>query len=348
MLSLVDPRAALLTFVLTVVVMVLLLWPGRGVRRPRRPASRRSEQVLLEDALKHLFHATAEGHPADADRLAGSLEIRRERVLAILTRLQDSGLARAEGAGVVLTDAGRAYALRIVRSHRLLERYLADRTGIDPEEWHELADAREHDLSPEEVEVLAARMGHPRFDPHGDPIPTADGELPPARGVPLSTLTPGDGGRVVHLEDEPPAAFERLRSIGLHVGSLVRLRETNPSMLRVEIEGVPKSLPRVLAPAVTVAPSAEPDPHVVRTLAGLTAGESGRVRRVSPACQGAQRRRLMDLGIVPGTAIRAEFASLGGDPVAYRVRGALIALRRAQAECIELETGPTRVEAVRS
>ncbi|HEX6853044.1 MAG TPA: iron dependent repressor, metal binding and dimerization domain protein [Candidatus Polarisedimenticolaceae bacterium] len=347
MLSVIDPRVALLTFVLVAVVIVLLLWPRRGgPTRARSP--RRSEQVLIEDALKHLFHATADGQPAHADTLAGALEIRRERALEILTRLQDRALARAEGAGVVLTEEGRAYALRIVRSHRLLERYLADRTGVEPEEWHALADAREHELSREEVEALAARMGHPRFDPHGDPIPTADGELPPSRGVALSALAPGDGGRVVHLEDEPPEAFERLRSAGLHVGSLVRLRESTPSTVRVEIEGRVTELARVLAPAITVFPTTELEAPGVRTLAGLAAGRSGRVRRLSPACQGAQRRRLLDLGIVPGTSIRAEFASLGGDPVAYRVRGALIALRRAQAEWIELDPVETASEAVSS
>ena len=348
MLSVIDPRVALLTFVLIAVVAILILWPRRStpIRGSRSP--RRSDQVLLEDALKHLFHATAAGQPAGADSLAGSLEIRRESALGILTRLQDGALARSEGTGVVLTDEGRAYALRIVRSHRLLERYLADRTGVDPEEWHAVADAKEHDLSREEVEQLAARMGHPRFDPHGDPIPTAEGELPPPRGVALSDLAPGDGGRVVHLEDEPPEAFERLRSAGLHVGSLIRLRGTTPSTLRIEIEGRSTELARVLAPAVTVSPAPEAESRPVRTLATLASGESGRVQRLSPACQGAQRRRLLDLGIVPGTDIRAEFASLGGDPVAYRVRGALIALRRSQAEWIELAPSSQRAETVAS
>lgn len=348
MLSVIDPRAALLTFVLTLVVIILLFWPRRGVAVPRGRAARRSEQVLIEDALKHLFQATAEGRPAGADSLAGTLEIPRERALEILTRLQADALARSDGAGVFLTESGRAYALRIVRSHRLLERYLADRTGIEPEEWHALADAKEHDLSADEVEALAARMGYPRFDPHGDPIPTAEGELPPSRGVALSDLAEGDGGKVVHLEDEPPRAFERLRSAGLHVGSLVRLREVTPSAVRIEIDGRSAELPRVLAPAITLAPTLDLEPLPILTLASLAAGESGRVRRLSPACQGAQRRRLLDLGIVPGTSIRAEFASLGGDPVAYRVRGALIALRRSQAESIEIENAPSVAQAVSS
>jgi DtxR family Mn-dependent transcriptional regulator len=338
-LSVIDPRVALLTFVLVVVVAAVVLWPTRAAL-VRRRSPRRPDHVLLEDALKHLLHAASEGHPVGPEHLAGALEIRRERALGVLTRLQDSGLARAEGARVVLTEEGRARALRIVRTHRLLERYLADRTGVEPEEWHDLADAGEHDLSVEEVERLASRMGHPRFDPHGDPIPTAEGELPPERGVALSSLATGEGGHVVHLEDEPAEAFERLRAAGLHVGSFVRLEATSPAAVRIGIDGRKVELPRVLAPAVTVARTTSPGPPEVRTLASLESGEAGRVRRLSPACRGAQRRRLLDLGIVPGTRIRAEFASVGGDPVAYRVRGARIALRRSQAEWIEIDASP--------
>ncbi len=98
--------------------------------------------------------------------------------------------------GFVLTDQGREYALHIVRTHRLLERYLADRTGVLPEDWHGEAERREHKLSPEDRESLAARLGHPLYDPHGDPIPTAAGELPAAdRGSPHR---PGAGGRRLH------------------------------------------------------------------------------------------------------------------------------------------------------
>jgi DtxR family Mn-dependent transcriptional regulator len=75
----------------------------------------------------------------------------------------------------------------------------------------------------------------------------------------------------------------------------------------------------------------------VSTLRDLVQGESGRVVDISPACQGSQRRRLLDLGVVPGTEIVSELVSVGGDPVAYRIRGALVALRREQAEWIRIE-----------
>jgi DtxR family Mn-dependent transcriptional regulator len=75
----------------------------------------------------------------------------------------------------------------------------------------------------------------------------------------------------------------------------------------------------------------------VDTLLDLAHGEAGRVADISPACQGSRRRRLLDLGVVPGTEIVPELVSVGGDPVAYRIRGALVALRRGQAEWIRIE-----------
>jgi DtxR family Mn-dependent transcriptional regulator len=90
------------------------------------------------------------------------------------------------------------------------------------------------------------------------------------------------------------------------------------------------------AAAVTVDPVPEADDHTVQfdRLASLDPGETAEVVQIAPAVQGSQRRRLLDLGVLPGTAISAEIRSPSGDPVAYRIRGALIALRRPQAEDI--------------
>jgi DtxR family Mn-dependent transcriptional regulator len=89
--------------------------------------------------------------------------------------------------------------------------------------------------------------------------------------------------------------------------------------------------------SVRVLPEDETADEHVETLRDLRPGEMGRVVEISPACQGSQRRRLLDLGVVKGTEIRAELASALGDPIAYRIRGALIALRREQAEWIRVE-----------
>lgn len=335
----IDPGTALAIFGAGCALVAVWLWPRHGIVALWHRRSRRSERVETEDALKQLYHATAEGRPASIERLAGALEAPRERAFAVVSRLQGRGLARADGAGVALTDAGRAAALRILRAHRLVERYLADRTGVEPEDWHALAEEREHAMGRAETERLAARMGQPRYDPHGDPIPTADGELPPVADVPLSSLAPGQAGTITHLEDEPRGVYESLRAAGLALGTPIVLHGVSPTTLDVERNGEVVGLPRVLAPAVSVVrhevrPTVRP-----RTLADLSPGASGRVVRLGASCRGAQRRRLLDLGVVPGTEIRSEFASAAGDPIAFRIRGALIALRRDQAAWIEIERG---------
>ena len=199
----VDPVIALLSFGLLALILALLLWPKRGIASRLLRLSRMTERVRLEDTLKHLYKCEYAGRDCSVDSVAGSVGVPRGRAIHLLGRLEEQGFALAVREGFVLTEEGRDYALHIVRTHRLLERYLADRTGVLPEDWHGEAERREHMLSPEERESLAAKLGHPLYDPHGDPIPTATGDLPPLTGVPLSALGVGDVASIVHLGDEP-------------------------------------------------------------------------------------------------------------------------------------------------
>jgi DtxR family transcriptional regulator, Mn-dependent transcriptional regulator len=109
----------------------------------------------------------------------------------------------------------------------------------------------------------------------------------------------------------------------------------------VRVRGSERSVRAVDAASVTVEalPVGEAVPGARRTLVEVGLGEAVRVLGISPACQGPQRRRLLDLGVVPGTTIVPELVSTWGDPVAYRIRGAVIALRREQASWIEVEGG---------
>jgi DtxR family Mn-dependent transcriptional regulator len=297
---------------------------------------RQTDRVRTEDAIKYLFHASAEGEVVRPEALAGALGVREGLARTLLEQLSATGFARADGKGYRLTDDGQRDALRLVRTHRLLERWLADQTGVAPSEWHEFAEDAEHELTAAETEVLAARLGQPRFDPHGDPIPTAAGELPEVSPVLLGTIAVGSGGVVAHLEDEPADAYATLGRAGLALGTAVVVQARDTTTVTVEFEGKRVILSRLLEPAVSLTPHGEPTGARSSTLADLHPGQSGRVTRISLACAGAQRRRLLDLGVVPGTTITAVLRSAGGDPVAYTIRGALIALRRHQAEWIEI------------
>lgn len=337
----------LLIFLGLVLLLAAILWPRSGVLARLNRLKVLSERIRVEDALKHFYDCETRGVPGTLEGLAGVLETSRGKGLRILERAEALELVTPSEDGFTLTESGRAYALRVLRTHRLLERFLADRTGTRPADWHLQAERREHQLSRDETERLARRMGHPLYDPHGDPIPTASGQLPDLRGTPLSFIAPGTTVRVTHLEDEPVEAFQRLLDQGFTLEMVLRVVEVTRELIRYAVDGQERTLARTLARNVTVEAIADPgalDAGVI-TLNRLEVDESGAVVGISPACRGPQRRRLLDLGVVPGTEIRAVMRSAAGDPIAYDIRGALIALRQEQAEWIRVRRVSAEVAA---
>jgi DtxR family Mn-dependent transcriptional regulator len=334
-----HPALALTVFAVFVAAAALLFWPRLGLVARLDRMSELSERVLLEDALKHLYMSERIGRDSTLESLAGRLEVTTGRAAALLSRLAESGLVRTDASTTRLTDDGRESALRLVRAHRLWERYLADRTGVPPSEWHAEAERMEHALSPQQTEELAARLGHPARDPHGDPIPTAGGELPAVERLSLAGVEPGSAAEIVHLEDEPHEIYEALLADGLGLGTRVSVLERSDRHVRLRARGREWHMDLLVARNVTVRrlPAGEDVDEPVETLHDLGPGQRGRVLGLSPACQGSQRRRLLDLGVVRGTVIEAALASATGDPVAYLIRGALIALRREQAEWVRIE-----------
>jgi len=196
-------------------------------------------------------------------------------------------------------------------------------------------------LSPVQADELSAHLGNPVYDPHGDPIPTTTGELAPLGGQPLTAMSTDASVRIVHLEDEPAAMYAQLVANRLHPGMEVRLLEKTPERVRFWADGDEHVLAPIVAANISVVPIPEAIPvarGVGERLSELKPGEAGEVVSLSPACRGLERRRLMDLGILPGTVIAAEMRSPSADPTAYRIRGALIALRREQAHLIHIRS----------
>ncbi len=332
-----NPIILLIGFLVGVGLLVWLAWPRRGLLAVLRRRFLMTDRVMAEDALKHLFHEPATGPEAvtSLERALGHSPARIERSLTLLESL---ALIRRMGDRVELTDAGRRHAVHLVRSHRLWERFLADRTGVRASEWHDEAELAEHRLSPADAGRLAERMGLPAFDPHGDPIPTADGVLPTLGGRWLSDLPAGRSAVILHLEDEPRGAYEHLLAAGLAPGQRLTLTERDDDGLTIVAGGrrsrlAPEDAGNVQVREESAGPAEEEHP----TLAAVPPGGAARVLFIAPACQGPQRRRLLDLGIVPDTVVEAEMSSALGDPVAYRIRGALIALRREQAEWVVVQ-----------
>jgi DtxR family transcriptional regulator, Mn-dependent transcriptional regulator len=318
-------------------ILALLIWHRRWgfVARWKRGEAERI-RTEAEDALKHAFDCEYRGVACTFESIAGALAISTNTAARLASRLSAMNLLVPDHSALQLTSEGRAYALRIVRVHRLWERYLADETSVHEVDWHRKAEQQEHRMTSAEADRLAAQLGNPQFDPHGDPIPTAGGEIPEQHGVPLTSLPQGAYAGILHIEDEPRELYAEISALGFYPGMQLQILQTDTDHVRLDVNGEEVVLSLLLARTILVAPLAEE--RRVRqpfaTLASVHIGEEAKVASISRACRGQQRRRMMDLGIVPGTVIVPEMESFSGDPIAYRVRGTLVALRREQAEQI--------------
>ena len=318
----------------TVVFLVLLaalvaVWVGFRVQRQRATSRGRRH---LEDALKHLFEQEYRGRRGTLSSLAGVLHLSDPKVVGLVGRMQAQGLVTSHGAEFRLTSEGEKLALQIVRAHRLLERYFADEARLPLRRVHAAAERREHSMSAADVDRLSAALGHPSVDPHGDPIPTREGEMPPATGTPATAWERNEPGRIVHLEDEPEISFAQIVAEGLRVGQIVRIVESTPErVVLTDGENEFRLAPVVAANVfLAAAPSSAMGASVVR-LSDLSSDQRAEIVGLDEACQGFSRRRLMDLGFTEGALIRPFLKTFAGDPRAYEVRGTLIALRNDQA-----------------
>ncbi len=328
--------------------IIVLFWPEWGLVLRWRRASQAAERVRAEDTLKHLYESEVNGVAPSIQSVAGAARLSVDDAADVLQGLERRRLIETERQGIRLTATGREMGLHILRAHRLWESYLAEQTGFPEAEWHGRAHDLEHGLSAAEVYALSARLQHPTHDPHGNPIATARGEFSAQPGAPLTTVPVGRPLRILHMEDEPGAVYAQLVAVGLHPGMVVRLLEASPQRVRLATGG----LEHVLAPLVAANVSVEPVPDeraadepLGEPLSALRPGEDGRVLAISRRCRGPERRRLLDLGVLPGTLIRAEMRSPNGDPTAYRIRDALIALRAEQADFIRIERSAQRTAA---
>lgn len=332
----ISSAGLLLPGLLTLVAVAWLFWPRKGGLAWLRRITENNERAMLEDALKYLFDCEYRGRLCDRNGIARTLGISPEKATRLLTKLLEMGLAQSDKQAVILTETGRSYALRVVRMHRIWERYFADETSMKAADWHNEACRIEHRVTEEDTERLAAQMGHPIFDPHGDPIPTADGKLPKPAGVPLNELTKGTAARIIHLEDEPKSIYEQLVVLGLYPGMQVYLTEANDHKITFAADGDQCSLTPLFAAQVTVLPLSEKEieSRKYEPLSALEIGESAEVMAISPNCRGQQRRRLMDMGIVPGSRVSAVIKSASGDPTGYRVLGTTVGIRTREADLI--------------
>jgi len=184
----------------------------------------------VEDYTKAIFALESRSdEPVSTNALAERLGITPGSVSAMLKKLDELGLiVHVPYKGVRLTGDGRRVALEVIRHHRLLESYLADALGMPWDRVHAEAEVLEHVLSDDLEELIAAKLGHPTVDPHGDPIPNAELELEEPSTRRMDSLAPGDEGTFVRVSDSDPEMLRYLADRGISPGERFAVRDRQP------------------------------------------------------------------------------------------------------------------------
>ncbi|MFD4294948.1 metal-dependent transcriptional regulator [Rhodococcus sp. NPDC058505] len=222
----------------------------------KRGSDETTDDIVLtpvaQDYLKVIWTAGEwSGEQVSTKMLAERIGVSASTVSEAIRKLADQGLVdHARYGSISLTDSGRSAAVAMVRRHRLIETYLVCELGYGWDEVHDEAEVLEHAVSDLMIERMDAKLGHPERDPHGDPIPTADGTIPTPAARQLSDFTDGESGVVARISDSDPAMLRYFDSVGIaldvtiavverrdYAGTLsVRLGETtDPSGGAVEL-----------------------------------------------------------------------------------------------------------------
>ena len=186
--------------------------------------------AAVEDYAKAIFTLQTELEgPVSTTGLAERLGVTPASASGMVKKLGELGLVEHKPyKGVVLTPKGRRVALEVLRHHRLLEAYLASSLGVPWDRVHDEAEVLEHVLSEELEALIAAKLGHPTHDPHGDPIPSADLELAVESFACLSSLEAGDRGVLVRVSDSEPEMLRYLAERGIAPGDTFEVIERQP------------------------------------------------------------------------------------------------------------------------
>ena len=180
-----------------------------------------------ENYLKAIFKISEQdGKPASTNAISSEMSTSAASVTDMIKRLSDKALIHYERyRGVTLTEQGERIATHLIRKHRLWEVFLVDKLHFSWDEVHEIAEQLEHIKSQRLVERLDEYLSFPKFDPHGDPIPDADGNFAIRKQVLLAEIKPGDDGLVVGVQDHSTAFLQYLDRMELVLGTPVELLE---------------------------------------------------------------------------------------------------------------------------
>ncbi len=306
---------------------------------PARRELRLSE--AMEDALKAIHKLGGAQHRVAPSQLVQALGCAPATVTHLLRRLAELRLVEyTPYQGVRLTPPGERIALEIVRHHRLLELYLAEALGMPWDQVHDEADRLEHVISEALEARIAERLGHPRHDPHGDPIPTPEGTgMVTGPLVSLAEAPPGTRGLIKRVSDEDAGILAYLGELGFRPGREVRVLDRAPfdGPITVRLGEAHHALGEAVASRVFLLPLPE-DVRRFQALDRLAPGQEGIVVDVRAADD--RISRLLDLGFRLGVRVRRE------EGFRYTVEGRSVRLAREEARTIRVGVleGPLEAE----
>ena len=159
-----SPTVALIVFFGVILILFFIFKPKKGLFYKFLKAQKVNQKTAIEDVLKLLYHDSN----ISKDTIINELDFSSSLISESIETMLETGLIKSENELFFLAKDGQEYALRIIRAHRLWEKYLSEKTGFHEVEWHERAEQKEHELSNDEVDDLSNLLGNPRYDPHGD------------------------------------------------------------------------------------------------------------------------------------------------------------------------------------
>ncbi|MCG8347613.1 MAG: metal-dependent transcriptional regulator [Chloroflexales bacterium] len=209
----------------------------------------------IEDYLKAIYFLQQHRDVVTTSMLGELRGFKPGSVTGMIKKLAEMNLvSHTPYQGVQLTEAGKKIALEVIRHHRLIELYLVEALGYSWDEVHEEAERLEHHISEKLEARIAAHLGQPNFDPHGDPIPSLEGELPDSASLCLADLPVGAKGRIARVQDQNADRLRYLADLGLVPGALVEIIASAPfdGPLSVRIGSAAHALDRRMAQMILV------------------------------------------------------------------------------------------------
>lgn len=187
--------------------------------------------ISIQDYLKQIYDLTENGESASTNALATKLKVKPASVTGMIKKLAAAKPALVEyqkHQGVTLTKEGKKAALEVIRHHRLLETWLVQTLGYTWDEVHEEAERLEHVISEDFERRIAATMGHPQRDPHGELIPTEDLKMPVDESTPLSAIRPGQTATIQRVKASDPNLLRYLEELALVPGTQIEIQKHSP------------------------------------------------------------------------------------------------------------------------